>query len=354
MIENNSNISIEIEKNKFIFYEGETINGSIQFENLPNIFNYIKINLVQEEYFFQESKNQKIEKKNCINSKIIEMIEPKKYNFSIEIPENINSSFEYPGNNFNLYIRYYLLFEYLSNNYVNKKLIIIRSVKKFSSSIFMQFGGSVYKFLFVNYGNCFASIKLQRDNFKMGEMIFFSLNINNETSINIKNVKINLIREINIKNTNGIINEKYTLSKCIIHWNISSHTISDCNFSLKLQDKELKDLNFEKWNFKYKKDIDIQNLLTSVSSDLFECKYFLKVTIYFSSFVKYNCRPRIIIPIYVCHKTSKDFEEEKQKEKDEEKKLEFNITDISSIIIDKKNKEESNFINDETIEDFDI
>ena len=69
---------------------------------------------------------------------------------------------------------------------------------------------------------------------------------------------------------------------------------------------------------------------------------------------KYNCRPRIIIPIYVCHKTSKDFEEEKQKEKDEEKKLEFNITDISSIIIDKKNKEESNFINDETIEDFDI
>ena len=47
MIENNSNISIEIEKNKFIFYEGETINGSIQFENLPNIFNYIKINLVQ-------------------------------------------------------------------------------------------------------------------------------------------------------------------------------------------------------------------------------------------------------------------------------------------------------------------
>ena len=355
MIDQNNDLSIEIENNNFIFYEGDQIKGSIQIVNNITSFKYIKISLIKEEYFLQKSNNQKIEKSNCIQSKTIEMIKPKKYDFSLDIPKDLNSSFEFPGINFNIYIRYYLLFEYLSNNYVNKKLIIIRSVKKFSSSIFMQFGGQVYKLLFVNYGNCLASIKLQRDNFKMGEFIYFSLNINNETSIHVNNIKINLIREITIKNVDKIIKEEHLLSRCIVKWIISSQAKSDCNFSLKLQDNELKYVNLQNWDFTNKHEMNIDDFFCSVSTELFECKYHIKVTIYFTSFVKYNSRPRVLIPFNVCHKTSEDYEEEKKNE-GEEGKININyldLTNLSSIFVNEKDKD-SNFINEETFEEFDI
>ena len=334
MIEQNNDITIEIENNDFIFYEGDKIKGSIQIVNNNLSFKHFKISLIQEEYFCQKSSNKKIERSNCLNTKTIEMVEPKKYYFTLEIPKSINSSFEFPGNNFNLYIRYYLKFEYLSNNYVNKKLIIIRSVNKFSSSIFMQFGGSVNKLLFINYGNCDASIKMQRDNFKMGEYIYFSLNINNQTSINVNEVKINLIREINIKNVNEIIKEEHLLSRCIIKWIVPSHSQSECNFRLKLQDNELNYVNLQNWNFEYKDNMNIQDLLCSVSSELFECKYHLKITVYFSSFVKHNSRPRVLIPFNVCHKTSEEHEEEKNVSITEHNSI--NLTGIESLNLDKK------------------
>ena len=360
MIEQNNNFIIEIENNDFIFYEEDKIKGSIQIVNNNPSFKYFKISLIQEQYFSQQSSNKKIERSNCLNTKTIEMVESKKYYFILEIPKSINPSFEFPGINFNLYIRYYLKFEYLSNNYVNKKLIIIRSVNKFSSSIFMQFGGSVHKLLFINYGNCDASIKMQRDNFKMGEYIYFSLNINNQTSIKVNKVKINLIREINIKdvNVNEIIKEEHLLTRSNIKWIVPNHSQSECNFRLKLKDNELKYVNLQNWNFDYKNDMNIQDLLCSVSSELFECKYHLKVTVYFSSFVKYNSRPRVLIPFNVCHKTSEELEEEKKIEMEEGKKIYnkkiLDLTDISSIIVNKDDKDFSNFIDEEIFEEDDL
>ena len=148
---NKTTISQLKSKIMILFFK-DKIKGSIQIVNNNLSFKYFKISLIQEQYFSQKSSNKKIERSNCLNTKTIEMVESKKYYFILEIPKSINSSFEFPGINFNLYIRYYLKFEYLSNNYVNKKLIISRSVNKFSSSIFMQFGGSVHKLLFINYG----------------------------------------------------------------------------------------------------------------------------------------------------------------------------------------------------------
>ena len=189
----------------------------------------------------------------------------------------------------------------------------------------------------------------------MGELIIFKIKIDNKSSYDVNNIKINLIREITIKNVDKIIKEEHVLSRCIVKWIIPSQSKSDCNFSLKLQDNELKYVNLQHWDFPYKNDINIQDLLSSVSSELFECKYYIKVTVYFTSFVKYNSRPRVLIPFNVCHKTSEDYEEEKKNE-GEEGKININyldLTNLSSIFVNEKDKD-SNFINEETFEEFDI
>ena len=60
MIEQNNNITIEIENNDFIFYEGDKIKGSIQIVNNNLSFKYFKISLIQEQYFSQKSSKKRL------------------------------------------------------------------------------------------------------------------------------------------------------------------------------------------------------------------------------------------------------------------------------------------------------
>ncbi len=81
-------------------------------------------------------------------------------------------------------------------------------------------------------------------------------------------LKINLIREINIKdiNVNAIIKEEHLLTRSIIKWIVPNHSQSECVFLLKLKDNEFKYVNLQNWNFDYKNDMDIQDFICSVSS----------------------------------------------------------------------------------------
>ncbi len=81
-------------------------------------------------------------------------------------------------------------------------------------------------------------------------------------------LKINLIREINIKdiNVNAIIKEEHLLTRSIIKWIVPNHSQSESNFRLKLKDNELKYVNLQNWNFNYKNDMHIQDFICSVSS----------------------------------------------------------------------------------------
>ena len=170
----------------------------------------------------------------------------------------------------------------------------------------------------------------------MGGMIHFNIEIDNKSNFDVKNLKISLIREINT-NKDGRIKEEHLLSRCIIKWVILSQSKNECNFRLKIQDNELKYVNLQNWDSNFKNEMNIDEFFCSVSSELFECNYHFKVTIYFTSFVKYNSRPRVLIPFNVCHKTSEDYEEEKNEEIIDENSI--NITGIESMTIDRKDNE---------------
>ena len=335
--EKNNIIDIYINENKNIYYNGEIINGTITL-NTENIISSLMIYLLQKEICIINSKMNK--RKTKFNKKKYEINQTnKKISFNIQIPDDVPPSFEFFTNKYQICIRYYLFVECNESNHLNTnyKTILVKKDLKLNSELFIKFGSNITS-IFFNKGNCDASVKLQKSNIKMGELIIFKIKIDNKSSYDVNNIKINLIREITIKNVDKIIKEEHLLSRCIVKWIIPSQSKSDCNFSLKLQDNELKYVNLQNWDFTNKHEMNIDDFFCSVSTELFECKYHIKVTIYFTSFVKYNSRPRVLIPFNVCHKTSEDYEEEKKNEEiiDENS---INITGIESMTIDRKDNE---------------
>ena len=51
--------------------------------------------------------------------------------------------------------------------------------------------------------------------------------------------------------------------------------------------------------------------MNTVLSDIIECTYSLKITIYFNSIFINNSRPRIFDPINICHKNYDDYDKNK-------------------------------------------
>ena len=324
-------IDITINENKNIFYNGETINGSISI-NSNKIFAIVNLYLIKKENYIINSKAN--ERNSHINKKEYEIIEPNQnILFNIQIPDDVPPSFEFFTNKYQIYIRYYLMVEFEESNHLttNYKSILIKNIKKLSSEKLIKFRSNISR-LFFNKGYCDGSIKLPTQNIKMGEMIYFTIEINNKSSFDVQHIKINLLREINTND--GRIKEEHLLSRCIIKWVILSQSKNECNFRLKIQDNELKYCNLQNWDFDNKNEMDIDEFFCSVSSELFECKYHIKVTVYFSSFVKHNSRPRILIPFNVCHKTSEEHEEEKNVSITEHNSI--NLTGIESLNLDKK------------------
>ena len=301
-------IQMKINDDKKIFYNGDIINGTITIKT-DKIFSSIMLYILKQEKCLIDSKM--LEKDSKINTKIYEVTESKNnILFDIKIPNDISPSFEFVTDKYQLYIKYYLFVEYKDLNFTSKNYIsiFIKKIIKTNSELSLRFESDISRLIF-SQGNCIGTINLLKTNIKMGGMINFNIEIDNKSNFDVKNLKISLIREINI-NKDGMKKENYLLSKCIIKWIIQKHSKNSCNFSLKIQDNELNNINLEKWDSNFKNDMNYDQFFCSVSSELFECNYFLKITIYFSSFVKYNSRPRIIIPFKVCHEISEDLEEE--------------------------------------------
>ena len=193
---------------------------------------------------------------------------------------------------------------------------------------------------FINLGNCLASVKLKQNNIKMGEFLELAVNVNNNSKYNIKEIKINLIRDIIFRNEKEF-KERQTIGRKIFSWIVESGQEKQNNFLLKIEDSKLQNFDLRTFKNPYQ-NIEIQDLINSVSTNYIECKYSLKITFYFNHFVAFAQRPRIFLPINICHKY---FDKE------------FSLDDQSFISKDSffKNKNENiSIINrDSVIESFD-
>ena len=341
--QNDKKLRLEIEENKSMFFSGEMIKGKIIFlyEN-PPVISVVKLSLIMKEFWYHNSKQIEFKTEKIINTQNIELYDKFDSNFSFQIPYNLNSSFEFNGFNYNIYIRYFLIAELhsIEENHVNQKLIIIKSIGKYSPSNFIQFGSNINIMKFINLGNCLASVKLKQNNIKMGEFLELAVNVNNNSKYNIKEIKINLIRHIIFRNEKEF-KERQTIGRKIFSWIVESGQEKQNNFLLKIEDSKLQNFDLRTFKNPYQ-NIEIQDLINSVSTNYIECKYSLKITFYFNHFVAFAQRPRIFLPINICHKY---FDKE------------FSLDDQSFISKDSffKNKNENiSIINrDSVIESFD-
>lgn len=341
--QNDKKLRLEIEENKSMFFSGEMIKGKIIFlyEN-PPVISVVKLSLIMKEFWYHNSKQIEFKTEKTINTRSIELLNKFDSDFSFQIPYNLNSSFEFNSFNYNIYIRYFLIAELhsLEENHVNQKLIIIKSIGKYSPSNFIQFGSNINIMKFINLGNCLASVKLKQNNIKMGEFLELAVNVNNNSKYNIKEIKINLIRDIIFRNEKEF-KERQIIGRKIFSWIVESGQEKQNNFLLKIEDSKLQNFDLRTFKNPYQ-NIEIQDLINSVSTNYIECKYSLKITFYFNHFVAFAQRPRIFLPINICHKY---FDKE------------FSLDDQSFISKDSffKNKNENiSIINrDSVIESFD-
>lgn len=341
--QNDKKLRLEIEENKSMFFSGEMIKGKIIFlyEN-PPVISVVKLSLIMKEFWYHNSKQIEFKTEKTINTRSIELLNKFDSDFSFQIPYNLNSSFEFNSFNYNIYIRYFLIAELhsLEENHVNQKLIIIKSIGKYSPSNFIQFGSNINIMKFINLGNCLASVKLKQNNIKMGEFLELAVNVNNNSKYNIKEIKINLIRDIIFRNEKEF-KERQIIGRKIFSWIVESGQEKQNNFLLKIEDSKLQNFDLRTFKNPYQ-NIEIQDLINSVSTNYIECKYSLKITFYFNHFVVFDQRPRIFLPINICHKY---FDKE------------FSLDDQSFISKDSffKNKNENiSIINrDSVIESFD-
>jgi hypothetical protein len=103
-------------------------------------------------------------------------------------------------------------------------------------------------------------------------------------------------------------------------------------------------------------DLNLNNILyymPTVQGKIFSCKYELRVSLYFNSFVSYNDRPRAIFPIYIIHQTVNEYQSEIQRQIEQdlikqEQILERNNRNKKQLEeIKNKNRNEINMVNND-------
>lgn len=84
--------------------------------------------------------------------------------------------------------------------------------------------------------------------------------------------------------------------------------IKSFDFSINLKDMDKDTFNLKNENLPYSNINDMSFFLPSVNSSVLECTYCLRVTLYFDSFVAYKHRPRVFIPINICHQSMQEYQ----------------------------------------------
>ena len=123
-------------------------------------------------------------------------------------------------------------------------------------------------------------------------------------------VKINLVRNIILRNNQNDFKTKYTFNdkvmKKIFKVEVRSGTKDIFNFIFPLNqmpDNEFSffdNINLYNWT---KSNCEF---MPSINSNIISCQYLLKITLYFDSFIKKSDRPRLRIPIIISHKLEKN------------------------------------------------
>ena len=363
IILNSNSDLIRFETRKEFYLNGEIIEGNIIFDNIKNIkVSDISICLYQKEsWFIQETAEVKYgEKYNQLISKYdIKMNEflnnnkilvPGKYifPFKIQLPNDLEPSFEYPYPNRYSYLRYILQCEFLPNfpELKHQKAILIKSI---SHNILLQqvFSSivNVHKWGFFDSGTTILKVSYEKSIYQINNIVPLNIEIDNTRGkLKVKNCKIRVIRTIEFSKLDGP--EKYPLEKTIYSREYLAEVLPfdkrNFLFQILLIDNDLIDFKYIKEENPYPGINNINILLPTMNSKILKCDYRIQVSLYFDNFVTSGYRPRVKLPIIISH-----FIEEENWEIKRNDNISYNNNYNNNLIDSKCNINESSLIYDQ-------
>ena len=328
---------LNITLDKAAFYIDEYIQGKVELNTgVAIIVNDINLSFTLfENWIYKEkdsniqdthqecllSMNLDIKRKLNINTNLVSL-NPGKFIFPFyfKIPKSVQPCFEYPTSESKAYIRYALSAQIISP-YANggtSTYVILKSRPIMpNKQLFFTATSSLHKWGLISSGSTTLNISILNgtDCFKNGSKIDFNIDIDNSKGkLSTDECKINLMRKIVLKSKYGK-QVKEIKNECIskkFKTVVNVNEKKNFNVSLSLREMDNSIFNFKEEKIPYINISDMGFFLPSINSFLIECKYTLKATLYFSSFVKFDERPRIIIPISVCHQSLEEFNQEVQ------------------------------------------
>ena len=332
----NPSIILNIILDKSSYFVDEYISGKIEINSSVQIVLndvLLSFNLL-ENWVSKENESINIGDSNttCILTKYLEIrkqlkintnlisLKPGKFTFPFlfKIPKAVICCFEYPTRIERAYIRYSLSGQIISpyafgntSTYVLLKSRPVMQNKNFKYTA----STNIHKWGLFNSGSTSLNIVFtdNKYSFVSGETINLNIMVDNTNGkLTAKQCKITLIRSLILKSKYGkIIKDlkNICLTKTLdTPTNIKEKKDFPCSIELKDFDNSI--FNHTGAKLPYVNITDINYFLPSVNSSIIECKYILKVTLYFNNFVKHDERPRIMIPIYFCHQSVDDYKKE--------------------------------------------
>lgn len=323
-----------ISLNKSSYYPDEEIIGEVELNNSGQLVlseitlsfyileNWIKLSSTpvgesNREHLFIVNLN--IRKLLNINTQLLNL-SPGKFifPFKFRLPKLINPCFEYPSLELKGYIRYSLEAQIVSP-YVKggtSTYLIFKSRPKLNNNSSPVYTSSidVLKWNMFSEGNTTLNVSLLNNinDIKYGTQIKFNIEIDNiKGKLNASESKVVLIRKVEFKDKKAQKVKETLENECkaqIFKTVVNKGEKKSFEFSIDLKDIDKKLFDLKKEKLPYTNITDISYFLPSVVSSVLECSYTLRVTLYFDSFVAYKHRPRVFIPINICHQSAEEYQ----------------------------------------------
>ena len=266
-------------------------------------------------------KNLEVRKQLNINSNLVSLAAGKfTFPFYFKLPKGVAPCFEYATNDTNASIRYSLDANVISP-YIQGRTssyILLKSRPNLQQkNLKFQVSSNIHKWGLFDAGSTIFNITLNTgtDSFVGNEIINMNILIDNTNGkLTADEVKFTLNRIVLLKSKFGKVTKELKsdciVKKCKVETKVKEKR--NIPFSFPLKDFDNTMLNFSKAKLPYANIKDFNYFLKSVNTSIIECKYSLKGTLYFNKFVKYDDRPRIVIPLNICHQSVNDYNAEIQ------------------------------------------
>ena len=245
--------------------------------------------------------------------------------FNFKINRQLFPSFEFPLQDKFSYLRYHFNIKIYSSSFVklvwNHYLCLLsRPIINLQKEILTQtIQKNIKKWGLVGIGATKLTVSIPENNYKVNTEIKVTIVVDNtQGKEEAKEAKVKLIRTIEFYGTKNEVKYKdeIALYDIVLKTPVNPGRSETFKCSVPLVEKDLKRYIYGKLNpnpYDLKTN-DILSYMPSIRGKVFSCKYELKVTLYFNTFVSKNDRPRAIFPIYLIHQTVREYQTEIQRQ----------------------------------------